>query len=269
MQVREIVARLLDTAPGPIPAGTVDTLKCGDPKADVARVAMTFLATVDVIERAAALGVRMIVTHEPTFYNHFDDPAWGGLDRDEVAVAKRALLDRHGIAVFRYHDAPHRMRPDAILAGVLDALGWTELAGDGAPQIVALREATAIRGILAHCAARLGAARPVLAAGAGVDRPARRIAVMVGACGGQGQIRVLREQRPDLLVCGELNEWETCEYARDAVLLGWPTTVAVLGHATSEEAGMRWLSERMRPLLPGVDILHLPASDSLRPVDAP
>src|SRR5581483_3622139 len=36
--------------------------------------AVTMMATLDVLQRAAASGHNLIITHEPTFYNHEDNP---------------------------------------------------------------------------------------------------------------------------------------------------------------------------------------------------
>jgi len=78
---------------------TVDTIKSGDPAQPVTGVATTFLATTDVIERAASAGANLIITHEPTFYNHFDQVDW--LEDDAVYLNKRRLLEEHGNNVSR------------------------------------------------------------------------------------------------------------------------------------------------------------------------
>src|ERR1700683_315379 len=54
---------------------TVDTFKAGDPDTLVTGIATTMMATFDVLERAAASGKNLIVTHEPTFYGHQDETA--------------------------------------------------------------------------------------------------------------------------------------------------------------------------------------------------
>ena len=51
---------------------TVDTIKAGDPETPVTGIATTVMATYDVLERAAASGHNLIITHEPTFYSHQD-----------------------------------------------------------------------------------------------------------------------------------------------------------------------------------------------------
>jgi hypothetical protein len=81
----------------------------------------------------------------------------------------------------------------------------------------------------------------------------------VGASGGHWQMRYLREAQPDVLVCGEIHEWETSEYVRDAQRQGRQVALLVIGHAPSEEAGMAWLVEWLRPRFPDLAITHVPA----------
>lgn len=62
----------------------------------------------------------------------------------------------------------------------------------------------------------------------------------------------------DVVIAGEIHEWETSEYVRDANHLGYPKGLIVTGHAASEEPGIKhmipWLQER----LPGIDIQFIP-----------
>src|SRR5438477_3767962 len=53
---------------------TVDTFKAGDPQTRVTGIATTMMATLNVLQRAAANGQNLIITHEPTFFDHQDDP---------------------------------------------------------------------------------------------------------------------------------------------------------------------------------------------------
>ena len=52
------------------PADTVDTLKGGDPATAVTGIVTTFLDTMDVLREAVRLGDNLVISHEPTFYNH-------------------------------------------------------------------------------------------------------------------------------------------------------------------------------------------------------
>src|SRR5688572_25353748 len=100
--VQQVIDTLLKDIPiAPIPE-TVDTLKTGDPAQEVTGIVATFLASVEVIRQTIDLGANLIITHEPTFYNHLDKTDW--LADDPVYQAKRRLLDDHQIAVWRFHD---------------------------------------------------------------------------------------------------------------------------------------------------------------------
>ena len=89
---------------------------------------------------------------------------------------------------------------------------------------------------------------------------------MVGAAGGRAQMQFARETGVEVLVVGELAEWETSEYARDAIHAGQHRAVLGVGHAASEEPGMKWLAEWLRPRFPGVSVTHVPLRDALRPL---
>ncbi len=75
------------------------------------------------------------------------------------------------------------------------------------------------------------------------------------------QIRQLALTGADVLVVGEISEWETCIYVQDANSAGQKKGLLILGHANSEEAGMKYLADWLKPLLPGIPILHIPAGE--------
>ena len=58
----------------------------------------------------------------------------------------------------------------------------------------------------------------------------------------------------DVLITGEIHEWETSEYVRDANHLGYKKGLIVIGHAASEEPGLRWIIPWLEKRLPGVAI---------------
>ena len=92
----------------------------------------------------------------------------------------------------------------------------------------------------------------------------RTVGLAVGAGGGRGQMRFLHHADLDALACGELNEWETAEYVRDAVHMGRRVGLIVMGHASSEEPGMAYLVEWLAERLPDLAVTHVPAGDPYR-----
>ncbi len=72
LTARQVIERIQKNVGVPWRSQTVDTFKAGDPDTRVTGVATTMMATFDVLERAAASGKNLIITHEPTFYGHLD-----------------------------------------------------------------------------------------------------------------------------------------------------------------------------------------------------
>ena len=68
----------------------------------------------------------------------------------------------------------------------------------------------------------------------------------------------------DLVLTGEIHEWETSEFARDAVLQGEQKALIVLGHTNSEEAGMAYLVDLLQPKFEHLPIQHAPVGDAFQ-----
>src|ERR1700748_468190 len=68
----EAIERIQRKVGVPWRAQTVDTFKAGDPQTPLTGIATTCMATFDVLQRAAASGKNLVISHEPTFYNHED-----------------------------------------------------------------------------------------------------------------------------------------------------------------------------------------------------
>ena len=82
--------------------------------------------------------------------------------------------------------------------------------------------------------------------------------------GGKFPIEMVGRDDIDVLVCGEIYEWETSEYVRDAIHFHQEKGLLILGHANSEEAGMKWCADWLRSFLPEIEITHVPAGDPFR-----
>jgi len=257
MTIRQVIESLQADIPGaPFPR-TVDTIKAGDQEQEVKGIVTTMFATDEVITKAAGLGANFIIAHEPTFYNHADETGW--LGNDEVLNYKRSLLDKHGIVVWRYHDGLHAHRPDGVRYGVLQALGWTKYYDADNPYLVEVPVIT-LQEVITHMKESLGIDRLKY-----IGDPAqlcRRIALSPGAAGGQAQIWTIQKTKPDVFICGELNEWETSEYVRDARYQGRKLGLVVLGHAVSEEPGLEWLVPVLKKKAPGITVTHIASGDA-------
>jgi putative NIF3 family GTP cyclohydrolase 1 type 2 len=256
MTVQQVIDLILKTIPGAPFTETVDTLKSGNPQQIVKGIVTSTFATLEVIEKAHKLGANFIIVHEPTFYNHLDDTKW--LERDEVYQYKYNLLQKYNIAIWRFHDYWHSHLPDGVQEGVLVALGWEKYADKENFRIINL-PASPLKEIVSHLKEKLGI--PMLRVIGDPTHVCRRIAIFPGASGGRRQITALQQDKPDLFICGELSEWETSEYIRDARFKGEKRALVVLGHAVSEEPGMQWLVTWLQPKIRYIKVTHIAAKN--------
>ena len=65
----------------------------------------------------------------------------------------------------------------------------------------------------------------------------------------------------DVLIVGEAREWEVVEYAADTVTAGNKKALIVLGHIVSEQAGMKYCAEWLKPLVPEVPVEFVAAAE--------
>ncbi len=72
---------------------------------------------------------------------------------------------------------------------------------------------------------------------------------------------MIQALKPDVLICGEVNEWETPEYVRDAIDLGNNIGLVVTGHAPSEEAGMEYVVEWLQKLFTEQKVTFIASGD--------
>jgi hypothetical protein len=118
----QIVDRIRTQVGIPWRAQTVDQIVAGDESTPVHGIAITMMATLDVVERAAAAGKNMIVTHETPFYLHQDHTE--DIKDDPTLKYKLEFIRKHNMAIFHFHDHWHARKPDGIATGMMQQLGW-------------------------------------------------------------------------------------------------------------------------------------------------
>ncbi len=253
--VQEIIDLVLKEIPGAPFKQTVDTIKSGSADAKVTGIVTTMFATVDIIKKAAEQKANFIIAHEPTFYNHTDDVAWTG--ENAIVKQKQELLKQNNITVWRFHDQWHAHKPDGITYGVLKRVNWVQY-NQNAEKVFSI-PASSVKQIAEHLKTSLGIERVRVIGD--LSSSCEKIALLPGAWGGQNQIATVEKEKPDLVIVGEVHEWETAEYIRDARALGSKTSLIVLGHSVSEEPGMEWLAEWLQPKLEGIKVTHIDSNN--------
>jgi len=239
---REVVAAIQERVGIPWKIDTVDTFRIGNPDMPVTGIAVTKMATLDVLQRAAAKGENLVISHEPLFYNHYLDKPEGMDESDAVWSEKRAFIEKHGLIVWRFHDHWHARKPDGIQVGMARALGWESFQNPRNENLFTLPETT-LGKLAADVAKRLGT--PVLRVVGDPQMKVTKLALNPGYTGFVRETHELEMDDVEVLLVGETREWETVEYVADAVTEGKRKALIVIGHVPSEQAGMeecaRWL----------------------------
>jgi putative NIF3 family GTP cyclohydrolase 1 type 2 len=258
LTARQVIERIQKNVGVPWRTQTVDTFKAGNPDTPVTGIAVTMMATFDVLRRAAASGNNLIITHEPTFYGHLDQTSDLSKEHDAVLATKQAFIAEHHIVVWRFHDHWHARRPDGIRTGMIHALGWEkfQVANQDnlfvVPEITLQDLAAGIRKTLAIRTLRV------------VGDPSMRVtklALNPGYPGFPGERHTLQRDDVEVLVMGEGLEWETIEYGADAAAEGKHKALIILGHIPSEQAGMEECTRWLRTFVTEVPVEFVPAAE--------
>jgi putative NIF3 family GTP cyclohydrolase 1 type 2 len=229
---------------------TVDKIVAGRADTRVRGIATTMMSTLDVLQKAAAAGKNLVITHEPTFYSHFDTP--DGFSDDPTYQQKQAFIAAHDLAVFRFHDHWHLMKPDGIQTGMMRELGWQKNLS--APEQWRYEfPAVSLQAFVATMKQRLNV-RSMRVLG-DPKLPVRRVATRWGYASLLPDLRTLISSRElDLLVIGETREWELIEYVQDQISAGLGKALIVVNHVVSEQAGMKYCAEWLRSFVSEVPV---------------
>ncbi|PKM41061.1 MAG: hypothetical protein CVV04_00980 [Firmicutes bacterium HGW-Firmicutes-9] len=276
MTVRELTDAIIQKTGAPrLPEEhTCDRLISGSWDMEVNKIATTFMATVDVIRRAAEAGVNFIITHEPTWFTGMDGADW--LQEDEVYLAKKALIEQHNIAIWRFHDHMHMASEDGIFRGFEQEMGWeqyrmapptTDTLGfgvTGKPDGCYELPETTLRGLVELFKTKMN--MNVVQIIGDPEMKVSRVGVLPGG-GSLGlgtehmPMRYMRLRNADVLICGDITEWTLPAYVRDAMQLGFNRAILVLGHERSEEPGMKHLGSWLMDIANGIPVVFLDAEE--------
>ncbi len=228
---------------------TVDKCKYGDPGVEVRRVATCLTATPEVLRAAKEYGADLLITHEPTYYEHTDKL---GDDPDPITKAKIAEVERAGITIYRFHDFMHFSKPDKISAAFLETMGWHG-------------EFDGVMGFtLDHTMSPLEMAKEIeeklgLAHVRIIGCRTGNVSKCVLALGHRGDDAWLpfKSNDTEVAICGEFCEWHDGEVTRDAAQMGMQKTILILGHAGSERDGMRVLADTIMGAHPDITAKYI------------
>jgi putative NIF3 family GTP cyclohydrolase 1 type 2 len=143
---------------------------------------------------------------------------------------------------------------------MLKQLEWTDMADKDVPNLLTM-QSTTLRDLAYHAKRKLNINE--LRYVGDLSETCRRILLLPGAAGGRRQIEAIMKYKPNAIFCGEVSEWETAEYVRDARAKGDNISLIVLGHIASEEPGSEFMLEWLNKNVPGVKVHHISPGNSL------
>lgn len=280
MKNKDVIEKILAYHPDLPGYEGCDGYKCGDPEGECTGVAVALVPTADVIERAAAAGCNLIVTHEPIFYQTPDfDNGWMGWFKNKIYDEKQEIIKRTGMTVWRDHDHMHANRPDSIFHGVIKELGWLDylLPEQDYPfNYVFKLPQTTIAELGKYLSGKLGLNG--LKFMGNPDAKISKVALVGHLCPGtfmeEGinkdgyyedyamHIMEMMEDGVEVIIPGEIIEWTVLAYIRDAIHMGKVKGCLNIGHFNLEELGMKDFAEVIQGLV-GDEIksVYVPTED--------
>lgn len=268
MRISEIISKISAFHPPVDESRTCDVVKFGNPDQECTGVVTTVYASVDVIRKAAELNANLIICHEPLFYSHEDTVDW--LEGNTVYQEKAALLEKHGIVVWRDHDrihggSPARIRDhmDMIFYGIMQELGWEPycIGFDKKPMLYEIPETTG-RALTQELLQKLNLSGARIVGNP--DAKVRKVffcehvsaANFHGHFPDRAAIQEIEKEGYDALIPFDIIDWTLSEYVRDAAQLGRNKVIIEMGHFNTEEIAMKYMVKWLTELLDGSTPVH-------------
>lgn len=263
--VGEVIERIKKQVAIPWREKTVDNLLTGQPDMHVVGIATTMMATLDVVERAAAGGKNMIVTHETPFYLHQDQT--DDIKDDPTLLYKLDFCKKHDIALFHFHDHWHARHPDGIAEGMVKQLGWEKNVIDPANPKKLTFDGVSLAQLSQQIQHKLNSQTIRVLGDPAL--PVHNVQTSWGFVSRQPGIKIICQPDVDVLICGETREWELVEYVQDSITAGNKKGLIVVGHVLSEQGGMILCADWLKTFITEVPIAFVPSREPFWRPDHP
>jgi putative NIF3 family GTP cyclohydrolase 1 type 2 len=273
---QDIVERIQTTLGGEWPLTGPDGFRAGDSHTPVQGIATTAMATMDVLKQTSKAGTNLIITYEPTFFGRQDGPApppspvptgtngrgpgrgfFGVAADDPVYKAKKEFIEQNGLVVFRLRDHWQARKENDMVTGLAESLGWTKYRVKPDDVLYDIPAAT-VEDTVAMIRKRLNLRGGLRAVG---DRKAqvRRVLLYPGVMTPPTMRQ--RYDETDLIVAGEVREWENTHYAADIYTAGKKRGLVTVGRVASEDPGMRVCAAWLKTLAGEIPVRWITTGD--------
>lgn len=270
MKAGEVLDRLLSVADWVDRTNTVDTIIIGNPQKEITKVLVSLYPDMRAVKHAVENNFDMLITHEPTFWNHIDEVE--GLNemkdnspKKKTGLSKKKLIDDNGLVILRNHDVWDRMPEIGIpwaWAQFLEfKVGPAEIGAVGYQHRYDI-EPEALDELakrVARKTAEIG--EPGVQVVGDGNRKVSRIGIGTGCATG---LESFINMGCDAAIVSD----DGCIYWKDikwAIDIDFP--IIRVNHATSEEPGMVTLTDYMNKHFHGLNAVHLPHRSNIRMVN--
>lgn len=264
-----VVRRIQAELGGDWPATGSDGFRAGDPSTVVKGIGTTAMATMDVLKQAVRTKTNLVLTYEPTFYGRSDGRpqpasmpgrgmgAFGIAADDPVLKAKREFIAKNGLVVFRLHDHWQARKESDMVTALAGALGWSAHRVNSEDALYEIPPTTAEETV-ALIRSKLKLRGGLRAVG---DRKATTRRVLLHPGSMTPATMWQRYSEVDMIVAGEVREWENTHYAADMFTAGEKRALVTIGRVVSEEPGMRACADWLKTVMKEVPAKWIDAGD--------
>jgi len=182
----------------------------------------------------------------------------GAVDPDDpVYKAKKQFIEKNELVVFRLHDHWQSRKESDMTTGLADALGWRKYRVKPDDVIYEIPPTTT-ENVVAMIRNKLNLRGGLRAVG---DRkaPVRRVMLYPGVMTPATMWQ--RYSETDLMVTGEVREWENTHYAADIHTSGEKRGLVTIGRVASEDPGMRACAAWLKTIVKEVSSQWITAGD--------
>jgi len=242
---------------------SVDRIVIGTADTRIMKIGTAWMPYFSTLKKAVAGGVNVMVVHEPTFYTHWDldkkvgdfynSPSPAKDQYVEAVEEKRRWIEEHNLVIIRSHDVPDILKNIGIPYGFGQALGFTnnEIIAAKDYYIVYKTAPSRADEVAKRVSLKL---KELNQPGVAFYGDPSKIVTSIGL--GTGCIsdpQQYAELKPDLVIGIDdtIRTWIQTTFAEDT---GNP--LIVVNHGTSEEMGMRLLSEHLTKNLKNFEVIH-------------
>lgn len=226
-----------------------DTYKIGDPSMPVNGIVTTFGTNFSLMEKAVKAGANMIIPHEPTFWSDADHVEL--VKDDPLYKFKLGYANKNKMVVWRIHDHAHAHKPDFIMLGWNQGLGWEsyKLNNDRSWKL----PPTNLEELAKYIAKTLPSGTRSIRIIGDPKLPVTTAVI--------GRNLNSLTQNFDAIICSDSREYECFEYSRDAVRAGIKRGYIYLSHEAFEDVGMQAFAQWLKPLVPEVPVQYISTTD--------